>query len=1024
MDRSRTRRLLVTIGLTIVTSLLVQHAIASDSRRVGQDEGACTSFGNLPLYFVENHGQLPESVGYTLEGADKTLYFTPEGVTFALVRDGGRWSLKLDFIDANPDVKPRGGTRDEAVFSYFQGRPENWHVGAPAWRGIVYEDLWPGIDLAYNGTVNRLKYEFVVAPGADPGRIRLAYRGATGLRTRADGSLEVATAVGALSDAPPVAYQTIDGTRREVAVSYDIEPAGEGSFAYGFDLGDYDRDHPLIVDPEMLIYCGYIGGAGFEDGAHIAVDAEGCAYVTGTTDSSSAVSFPVTVGPDLTFNGGNVDAYVAKVNASGTGLVYCGYIGGAGDDYGSGIAVDAAGNAYVAGATRSDESTFPVVVGPDLTHGGTTAYDAFVAKVNPTGTALVYCGYIGGAAEDPAHGIAVDSAGSAYVVGGTASDAATFPVLVGPSLSLAGNWDAFVAKVQPSGAGLVYCGYIGGVDGESASEVVVDAEGCAYVVGRAESDETTFPVAVGPDLTYGGGVWDGFVAKVNAAGSALVYCGYTGGAGTDDAYDIAVDAQGRAYVAGQTTSDPSTFPVVVGPDLTYNDTGQGDAFVARVASTGASFDYCGYIGGNAADGAYGIAVDDDGCARVVGKASSDEATFPVSFGPDTSHNGADDAWVAKVASDGTSLGYCGFIGGALVDSGGDIALDAQGYAYITGTTYSDETTFPVLVGPDLTFNGAATEADAFVVKVIDSPMFNDDCIDAWPVAEGVLPFSNLLANTDGPDEPGICDFFGYTQVDSDVWFRYTASASGEATVSLCGSLYDTKMAVYEGPSCPTVPGTAIACNDDACDLQSEVTFPATAGTEYLIRIGGYIGERGSGTMAIDVETLDCFPGTVNAGAGSVTDVLYVNGSTGGPGHAVTTGVGELVWASILGAPAGGVGKFVIHANFGEPSSATETPLPGGVGTACFPVLLPQGATPDAVWNNIGKTDLVGSTRYFDGSALPDPARAPTVFLVLFGGDSVNLPVGTSVTFQGILLDPGSASSKGGSTTNAVVLRIQ
>jgi hypothetical protein len=310
-----------------------------------------------------------------------------------------------------------------------------------------------------------------------------------------------------------------------------------------------------------------------------------------------------------------------------------------------------------------------------------------------------------------------------------------------------------------------------------------------------------------------------------------------------------------------------------------------------------------------------------------------------------------------------------------------------------------------------------------VAKVPRDPSDNNDCADAIEVTDGVTAFTNIDATTDGPDEPGVCDFFEYTQVDSDVWFLYNASATGDVTVSLCGSLYDTKMAVYAGSACPTTPSTAIACNDDACDLQSELTFPAIAGEDYLIRIGGYFGDQGSGQMAISVEALDCMPGTVNAGAGSVTDVLYVNGSTGGTGRIVATGEGDALWAAILGAPAGGIGKFVVHADFGEPAPATQTNLPGGVGTTCFPFLLPQGASPDAVWNNIGKADLVGPTQYFDGTPLPDPARAPTVFLVLFAGDPVHLPVGTSVTFQGILLDPGSASSKGGSTTNAVVLRV-
>jgi len=263
------------------------------------------------------------------------------------------------------------------------------------------------------------------------------------------------------------------------------------------------------------------------------------------------------------------------VNASGTALVYCGYIGGSGYEFGYDIAVDGDGNAYVTGITASYQYSFPVTVGPDLTHNGIS--DAFVAKVNPSGTALVYCGYIGGSGGDIGRGIAVDGDGNAYVTGGTGSSEATFPVTVGPDLTYNGSGtNAFVAKVNASGTALVYCGYIGG-DGTGGG-IAVDSDGNAYVTGGTGASEATFPVTVGPDLTYNGG-YDAFVAKVNASGTALVYCGYIGGSGWDNGWDIAVDGDGNAYVNGYTESSETTFPVTAGPDLTYNGNG---AFVAKI----------------------------------------------------------------------------------------------------------------------------------------------------------------------------------------------------------------------------------------------------------------------------------------------------------------------------------------------------------------------------------------------------------------------------------------------------------
>ena len=233
--------------------------------------------------------------------------------------------------------------------------------------------------------------------------------------------------------------------------------------------------------------------------------------MTGYTDSDED-SFPEAIGPDLTYNGVR-DAFVAKVATDGSSLAYCGYIGGAGLDVGTGIAVDSSGAAYVVGTTDSDEASFPAAVGPGLSYNG--SYDAFAAKVAADGSSLAYCGYIGGAGEDTGRGIAVDSSGAAYVAGYTASDEASFPVSVGPDLNFNGSYDAFATKVATDGSSLDYCGYIGGASYEYGQGIAVDSSGAAYVTGTTASDEASFPVAVGPDLTFNGGE-DAFVAKISA----------------------------------------------------------------------------------------------------------------------------------------------------------------------------------------------------------------------------------------------------------------------------------------------------------------------------------------------------------------------------------------------------------------------------------------------------------------------------------------------------------------------------
>lgn len=271
--------------------------------------------------------------------------------------------------------------------------------------------------------------------------------------------------------------------------------------------------------------------------------------------------------------------FVAKIGPAGT-LLYAGHLGGTSFDVGLGIAADGQGHAYVTGWTGSTEASFPVTVGPDLTHNGSA--DAFIAKVNPSGSALVYAGFVGGSGVEFSRGIAVDGAGSVYITGDTNSTELTFPVTVGPDATYnGGEYDGFVAKVDSTGVNLVYAGYIGGAGEEFTQSIAVDLAGNAYVTGRTDSSETSFPVRLGPFLNYTGR-GDAFITKINAAGSTLVFSGYFGGTGGDTAIGVAVDPAGNVYLAGIPGSPPGTFPVTVGPDITRN--GTSDTFVAKLAA--------------------------------------------------------------------------------------------------------------------------------------------------------------------------------------------------------------------------------------------------------------------------------------------------------------------------------------------------------------------------------------------------------------------------------------------------------
>jgi len=630
------------------------------------------AYGKLPLYFIENKGQVDSRVAFYVQGADTTLYFTKEGVTFGLTGEQGcgggscfekglagpqpigRWAVKLNFVGADPKVLLKGDQPASAKISYFKGPKEDWKTGLATYVRLTYPDLWPGIDLVYEGDSGRLKGTFVVKPGADPSRIQLAYEGAKKITLTKEGRIHVETPVGDFSEEAPVSYQEIGDRKVDVQTAYALISPKEGVArrvsnagerqVYQFRVWAYDTKKPLIIDPVTLIYAGYIGGSGNDTGIGIAVDGAGAAYVTGDTISSEA-TFPALGGPDLTFNG-STDAFVAKVTPTGSGLAYVGYIGGSNGDQGLGIAVDGAGAAYVTGSTGSPENSFPVLGGPDLTYNG-GFLDAFVAKVAPDGTVLIYSGYIGGDSGDFGNGIAVDGAGAAYVTGQTKSSEATFPVVGGPDLTYNGGlYDAFVAKVTLTGSGLSYAGYIGGSSDDYGYGIAVDGAGAAYVTGDTKSSEASFPVLVGPDLTQNGFA-DAFVAKVTPTGSGLSYAGYIGGAGGDGGTGIAADGAGTAYVTGPTGSSEASFPVLVGPDLTFN--GSTDAFVAKVTPTGSGLSYAGYIGGSGIDFGNGIAVDGADAAYVTGFADSSEASFPVLGGSDLTYNGGlYDAFVAKV----------------------------------------------------------------------------------------------------------------------------------------------------------------------------------------------------------------------------------------------------------------------------------------------------------------------------------------------------------------------------------------
>jgi beta-propeller repeat-containing protein len=464
----------------------------------------------------------------------------------------------------------------------------------------------------------------------------------------------------------------------------------------GFVVGAYKADRPLVLDP-VLVYSTYLGGSDRDFGYGIAVDRLGNAYVTGYALSSD---FP-TANALQAENAGSADAFVMKLNAAGSALVYSTYLGGSGEDAGIGIGVDAFGAAYVVGATASTD--FPTANALQVEFAG-FPYDGFVTKLNAAGSALVYSTYLGGSDADNVIGIALDSSGNAYVTGYTFST--DFPTRIPLQPANAGSYDAFMSKLNAAGSALVYSTYLGGNGEDVAYGIAVDGSRNAYVGGYTFSID--FPTR-NPFQPENAGGADAFVTRLNAEGSGLVYSTYLGGSGFDSAAGIAVDASRHAYVTGDTSS--TTFPTrnAFQPE----NAGFNDAFVTRLNAEGSGLVYSTYLGGSGGDVGRGVAVDGSGNAYVTGDTSS--TTFPTRNAFQPENAGGADAFVTKLTTSTvgwSALVYSTYLGGNGLDLGRGIAVDASGNAYVTGETTS--TNFPTR-NPFQPENAGGS--DAFVSKI-------------------------------------------------------------------------------------------------------------------------------------------------------------------------------------------------------------------------------------------------------------------------------------------------------------------
>jgi hypothetical protein len=649
--------------------------------------------------------------------------------------------LRMKLVGASPDARVAGLDEGAGKSNYFVGNnPANWRTNVAHYARVRYSNVYPGVDLVYYGNQRQLEYDLVVAPGAVPGVIKMAFNGARGMRLDADGALCLRMSGGELRQPKPFIYQEHDGLRKEIQGHYVINEKRE----VGFEVATYDASRPLVIDP-TISYSTYLGGNREDAGYDIALDSLGNAYITGSTNSDnfpSVNSLPHASGGNYTF--------ITKLNAAGTALVYSTYVGGTGSghslDHANSIAVDSAGNAYVTGSTS--KADFPTVNAYQSARRGSS--DAFVTKLNPSGSALVYSTYLGGSVGgsgmggfsgfggggDEGRGISVNAAGNACVVGRTEST--DFPTLNalqpqhdGGTCDNGHCTDAFITKLDPSGATLVYSTYLGGNKIEYGNDIALDSSGSVYVTGFTASHN--FPTTTGalqpayshPQINSLG--QDGFVAKLNPAGTALVYSTYLGGShGSDGANAIAVDTAGNAYITGQTNA--GNFPTVnafqpaIGPGGPGTGASFSDAFVSKLNPAGTALIYSTFLGGTNSEEAHAIAVDAGGHAYAVGLTNS--PNFPVANaiqpkpGSPMDFYLSGDAFITKINPSGSSLAYSTFLGGSGGEVARGVAVDSSSSAYVTG--YTTSTNFPTVNPSQATHNGGSFYGDAFITKIADT----------------------------------------------------------------------------------------------------------------------------------------------------------------------------------------------------------------------------------------------------------------------------------------------------------------
>jgi uncharacterized protein (TIGR03437 family) len=677
-------------------------------------------FLNRSLAFEPNRGQAAPSVLFVGRGNSYDYLLNGSGVTVL--------GATLRFSAANPE--PQALALDPLAERHNYFRSPASQTDVPTYRRVRYNRIYPGIDCVFYGDHNGLEFDFEVSPSADPGKIRLRWSAAKRIRLAGNGELVIETASGDLRQRKPTVYQEHDGKRTPVEGGYVLAADGE----IHFSLGRYDRTLPLIIDPVLFALDESVISI-----AAMAGDPAGNVYITGSTSTSvlptsAGVVQPVygagtcilssDEGPPASYP--CPEAFVIKLDSTGQ-IVYATYVGGAGA--GIAIAVDSAGDAYVAGTTAAYTSNFPITPNAAFPKPGGKSTDGFITKFNPTGSQLLYSTYVPNL---PLSRMALDGQGNAYFAG-TLAPGLSFPVTAGAFQTSTSNSTSagVVGKFNAAGSALIYGTYLGesaNFVGGLATGIAVDASGAAYVTGA--SDSTNFPTTPGAFQTkLPDPVGSAYVAKIAPSGASLIYSTFLGSGG---GYSVRVDPQGNAIVLGTTGS--AQFPATpnafqpAGPGAPWFPS--GGQFLSKLNPAGSALVYSTYIAGGSA-----LDIDSAGNAYVVGAASYGFPTTAGAFQA-CSHGGETDIIAAEFAPDGKLLGAT-YLGGSSFDGALAVVALGSGSINLAGTTTSPD--FPGVVG--------ATNL-AFVENLlIDDPNRpNGPCL--------AFTIQNAATFVEGPIAPG------------------------------------------------------------------------------------------------------------------------------------------------------------------------------------------------------------------------------------------------------------------------------